>query len=629
MLKKDKERLLKIASNYKKQAVKNYAEKGQQLDLNLFGNLKLIFGLKPTQAIEYFKKKKPELSEKYYDIWKDEHDKAFTIAGIASLDLLTDIQGKLQKAMEEGMTYKQFEEEFESSVLKKMGWTSDDKDIPPYRIQNIFRTNVGNSMCSGRWQNIEDNKGSRPYVMYHTLEDDAVRPAHALMDKKVFKIEDPVLNTHAPKSGYMCRCYLQSLTERDIKRKGLTVEDSSDGQIIEKEVTLNKKDDIKVKTTVYIDPKGNHIQIDPGWDWNPGKKNYIPNISKYPPKLRVIAEKLIKNIPVEVKEVKSAWENGIFKPEKIEKWKPLTENEKLIQKDYKLLCDTLIPELEKLTGDKLNLKELIIDSEKELGKKHLSPACGTYYHEEQKIVLNSSVVKRELEGARKWSYETDPIPLMIGTILHEGGHAITLQGKGKLPKWGIEKLDVVFLEEGTNELVTDVRYKTIIGKSSTSQAYTKIVGYMLFQLIDKYGMDKEVIYKELEKIRKPNTTLDEIDEFKKIFTNDQIGMRQGQWNNILENVKKNNPNLPDKIKENIDNYLKENTESKVIPITEESIKALSKEMEKLGYSREDIRKVTTAQIDTMLYQKSPEDFKNKFAEYDTKLMEDLKSWWKE
>jgi len=51
MLKKDKERLLKIANLYKKQSVKNYAEKGQQLDLNLFGDLKLLFGLKPTQAI--------------------------------------------------------------------------------------------------------------------------------------------------------------------------------------------------------------------------------------------------------------------------------------------------------------------------------------------------------------------------------------------------------------------------------------------------------------------------------------------------------------------------------------------------------------------------------------------------
>ncbi len=297
MLKKDKERLLKIANLYKKQSVKNYAEKGQQLDLNLFGDLKLLFGLKPTQAIEYFKKKKPELSEKYYDIWKDEHDKAFTIAGIASLDLLTDIQGKLQKAMEEGQTYKQFEEEFESSVLKKMGWTSDDKDIPPYRIQNIFRTNTGGSYCAGRWQNIEDNKGSRPYLQYHSLEDSSVRPAHALMNGKVFPVDDPIWNTHAAKNGHMCRCWMQALSERDIKRKGIEVEHSSDGQIIEEEITLNKKEDIKAKITVYIDPKGNHIPIDPGFDYNPGKKNYIPDTKKYPPKLRPIAEKLIANIP--------------------------------------------------------------------------------------------------------------------------------------------------------------------------------------------------------------------------------------------------------------------------------------------------------------------------------------------
>ncbi len=53
----------------------------------------------PEKAIKWFKSKGYALGFDWRDVWKEEHAIAFTVAKAASIDLLQDIRGELEKPL--------------------------------------------------------------------------------------------------------------------------------------------------------------------------------------------------------------------------------------------------------------------------------------------------------------------------------------------------------------------------------------------------------------------------------------------------------------------------------------------------------------------------------------------------
>src|SRR5699024_11073215 len=93
---------------------------------------------------------------------------------------------------------------------------------------------------------------SHPYAMYVAVMDEATRPSHAAMNGRVFRLDDPVWDHITPPNGYGCRCRMVTLSEAEVKRRGLIVESSAGklgttrvpshrdpdtGKVITKEVT--------------------------------------------------------------------------------------------------------------------------------------------------------------------------------------------------------------------------------------------------------------------------------------------------------------------------------------------------------------------------------------------------------
>jgi uncharacterized protein with gpF-like domain len=58
--------------------------------------------------------------------------------------------------------------------------------------------------------------------------DERTRPAHAAMNGKIFRFDDPIWQTCWPPNGYNCRCRVRALTEDDIKAKDLAPSSSGD-----------------------------------------------------------------------------------------------------------------------------------------------------------------------------------------------------------------------------------------------------------------------------------------------------------------------------------------------------------------------------------------------------------------
>lgn len=125
---------------------------------------------------------------------------------------------------------------------------------------------------AGRYKEMMDNVDDRPYWQYVAVMDSRTRPAHAALNGKVFRYDDPFWDTHYPPLGFRCRCRVRALSEKNIKDRRNIVSDST-GKLTEKDVLVSKKTGELATVTVYDDPfTGEKISPDVGWNYNPGKE---------------------------------------------------------------------------------------------------------------------------------------------------------------------------------------------------------------------------------------------------------------------------------------------------------------------------------------------------------------------
>lgn len=123
--------------------------------------LKQPFNLSPYKAIKWFESKGYTVGWDWYDVWQREHTNAFTVAKAMSQDILMDIRTAVDKALDEGLTGRQFRNLLETN-LKSKGWWCRKIEInpktkkpqfvqlgSPCRLNTIYQTNMQASMMSG------------------------------------------------------------------------------------------------------------------------------------------------------------------------------------------------------------------------------------------------------------------------------------------------------------------------------------------------------------------------------------------------------------------------------------------------------------------------------------------------
>ena len=78
--------------------------------------LNALFKLSPAIAIKYFKSKNNKLSWDWYELWQSAHRKSFTVAKAMREDILNDIRTVLDKALEEGKTFQEYQKELKPTL---------------------------------------------------------------------------------------------------------------------------------------------------------------------------------------------------------------------------------------------------------------------------------------------------------------------------------------------------------------------------------------------------------------------------------------------------------------------------------------------------------------------------------
>jgi hypothetical protein len=137
--------------------------------------------------------------------------------------LVRDILAALLATVEDGGTFADFELGWDAAVGAR-GWTDDSGGS---RADLAFRVMTAQAYAAGRWRQIERLKAVRPFLRYVHVDPLLTQPGsreeHAAWHGLILPVDHPWWLVHYPPNGWRCRCYVQSLSQRDLARYGWSV----------------------------------------------------------------------------------------------------------------------------------------------------------------------------------------------------------------------------------------------------------------------------------------------------------------------------------------------------------------------------------------------------------------------
>jgi len=227
------------------------------------------FDLHFQEAIEWFAEKGLTISpDSWRGVWRQENARAFTVARVTMMDVLTSIMDETRKAIDTGTTVEEFKRSL-IPMLEATGWWTPEgeravvempdgtirKRLAPWRLDLIYRTNVRSAYAVGRYQQLMATAEQRPLWMYMHDHPAVPRESHLAMHGKVYDYRHPFWDTWYPPNGFGCKCYVKSLSLDEAREMGIEPETS-----------------------------GVSEEPDEGWDYNAarvGLDSWQPDLGKY------------------------------------------------------------------------------------------------------------------------------------------------------------------------------------------------------------------------------------------------------------------------------------------------------------------------------------------------------------
>jgi phage-Barnase-EndoU-ColicinE5/D-RelE like nuclease2/Phage Mu protein F like protein len=205
----------------------------------------------------FFRRKLNLPTTGWTDIYTQQHDWAFVVAGANRDAIVSDFRQAVQKAIDGGSTLEDFRKDFDR-IVATHGW--DYNGGRNWRSRVIYDTNLSTSYAAGRYEQLQ----AAPYWQYvHQDWVENPREEHKAWNGLVLERGHPWLETHYPPNGWGCHCTMRGLWPRDLARLGKSGPDKAP-EINWVERTIGQRS-IHGPRTVRV-PEG----IDPGFEYAPG-----------------------------------------------------------------------------------------------------------------------------------------------------------------------------------------------------------------------------------------------------------------------------------------------------------------------------------------------------------------------
>lgn len=203
------------------------------------------------EAVAYWRSRVPRRAQDIDRLTEENEQTAFTLAGVAQLDLVSQVWRALDKAIANGTTFETFKRQVAEDLTSAWGGEK------PYRLDTIFRTNVQTAYNAGRWEQMQDPEVAelRPYNRFFSVLDSrtTVLICRPLSDT-VLLASDPWWGIHWPPLHHACRSTVLPVTREQGREVGFT-------------------------------RRGPLTLAQPGFGLTPDKRGYSPDITEAPAQL--------------------------------------------------------------------------------------------------------------------------------------------------------------------------------------------------------------------------------------------------------------------------------------------------------------------------------------------------------
>lgn len=172
-----------------------------------------------AEQLAFFRQKLNLPTERWDDIERAAHDRAFMVAGAQGADLLADLRGAVDKAIEKGTGLDAFRKDFKALVAKNgwTGWTGEgSKAGIAWRTKVIYQTNMDTSYAAGRWQQLNDPELLKVMPYWQYRHSDSVlhpRPLHVSWNGITLPPGHIFWTTHFGPNGWGCHCYVIAVSQ--------------------------------------------------------------------------------------------------------------------------------------------------------------------------------------------------------------------------------------------------------------------------------------------------------------------------------------------------------------------------------------------------------------------------------
>ena len=169
-------------------------------------------------AVAYIKGKAVADPKNFGNLPNQLKQRAFTVAGIEQMDAVRRIRDAVAK-LPEGASWDEVKKEIAAEIST---YTGVDTKAAKARAEHTLRMQGFQAYSVARHQQQMETVDILPYWKYVTVGDNRVRAAHAALDGKVLRADDDWWKTHYPPWDWGCRCIVESLSERQARKEGIS-----------------------------------------------------------------------------------------------------------------------------------------------------------------------------------------------------------------------------------------------------------------------------------------------------------------------------------------------------------------------------------------------------------------------
>jgi SPP1 gp7 family putative phage head morphogenesis protein len=171
-------------------------------------------------AVAWFRERVPLTSQEWAKLTAEARARAFTVANVTQLDVVTEAWRALDAAIAQGTTFA----DFKATVGEDLAaaWGGEDAT----RLETIFRTNVQLAYNAGRYQQQTDPDvlDARPFWRFSAVLDSRTSRICSPLHGTTMPAAHPWWSNHQPPLHFNCRSTVISLTEEQAKTAGVTDE---------------------------------------------------------------------------------------------------------------------------------------------------------------------------------------------------------------------------------------------------------------------------------------------------------------------------------------------------------------------------------------------------------------------